>query len=309
MSYPRPSAILLLLCMAVGADAAVGQSLSIVRRGENELWIEATAPPDTRYELQASGDLRDWVAINDEVWGQWSYRLDDAGISKRFFRLTAWTPPPPPIILMLIGESTVADLANNNNWYAGWGQGIPGYLNSDVRVVNLAYPCVSTSMFLASAEKTKMLVVKPDFVLVQFGLLDWLGCNGQHKTTLQEYADNLRSIVQLIRGFNGTPILITSPVGRYFDDQGKVLIVMEDRRAVVREVAAELQTHLIDLGRLSLELYNELGDSASAYISCDRDRVHFSIEGARVIAGLVVNAFPDSLRAYVVSNVNPPPDP
>ena len=96
MTCPRPSAILLLLCLALGADAAVGQSLSIVRRSENELWIEATAPADTRYALQASGELRDWVDLNDEVWGQWSYRLDDVGSSKRFFRLTPWTPPPSP---------------------------------------------------------------------------------------------------------------------------------------------------------------------------------------------------------------------
>lgn len=295
--------------MALFADSALGQSLFIIRNGENKFWIEAGAPPDTRYRLQTSGDLQDWVNINDEVSGQFSYRFDSAGVTKRFFRLTPWAPPDPPITLVLIGDSTVADFVSNDGRSAGWGEGIHGYFKPNVRVVNLGQPRQSTKVFLDSAEKAKLLVIKPDFVLVQFGRFDAFG-DPPSVTTLQEYADNLKTIVQTVRGFNGTPILITPVVPRIFDEKGKVLPALEDRSAAVKDVAAGSQTDLIDLNQLSLDLFNQLGDSASFYISwSDKDPYHFSLEGAEVIAGLVVNALPDSLRTRLVAKIKPPPEP
>jgi hypothetical protein len=73
----------------------------------------------------------------------------------------------------------------------------------------------------------------------------------------------------------------------------------------MRNVAAESQTYLIDLSQLSINLYNELGQtkSTSTYISSGPgDETHFSLNGAEVIAGLVVNAFPGILRSQVVGH-------
>lgn len=294
--------------MALFADAALGQSLSIINKGESGFWIEAAAPPDTRYVLQASGNMDLWVDIHDEVWSQLSYRFDSAGVTKRFFRLTPWTPPAPTITIVLIGDSTVADFISNSSLFNGWGQGIYGYFKPNVRVVNLAYPGYSTKVFLASAEMTTMLKIKPDFVLEQFGLADAYHPTSA-ETTLQEYADNLKTIVQMIRGFNGTPILITPPALRFFDDKGKVSQGYWDRSAVVKNVATELQTPIIDLNQLSTDLFNELGPSGSAYIYWDTEIQHYSDKGAQVIAGLVVNALPDSLGPYLVGIFSPPPQP
>ena len=309
ISHPRPSWIVLVFWLALFADAALGQSLSIIRKGESEFWIEAAAPPNIRYVLQASGNLHLWVDINDEVRGQLSSRFDSAGVRKRFFRLTPWTPPAPSIILVLIGDSTVADFIINNCWFNGWGQGIYGYFKPNVRVVNLAMPAYSTKRFLYEAEMTTMLKIRPDFVLVQFGLMDEYPTSTA-QITLQEYEDNLKTIVQTIRGFNGTPILITLSSGRLFDDQGKVIPTVPDRCAVMKKVAAELKTHLIDLNQLTMDLFNELGKSGSAYLAWNYiDLYHYSDQGARVIAGLVVNALPDSLGPYLVGIFNPPPKP
>lgn len=272
-------------------------------------WIEAAVLSDARYRLQASGDLRDWVDVNDEVSGQFSYRFDRAEVTKRFFRLTPWTPPDSPIILVLIGDSTAADLASNDGRSAGWGEGIHGYFKPNVRFVNLAQPRQSTKVFLDSDEKAKLLVIKPDFVIVQFGRFDAFG-DAPSKTTLQEYTDNLKTIVQTVRGFKGTPILITPVVPRIFDDEEKVLPALEDRSAAVKDVAAGSQTDLINLNQLSMDLFNRLGDSASFYISwSDKDPYHFSLKGAEVIAELVVNALPDSLRTRLVAEIKRPPEP
>jgi lysophospholipase L1-like esterase len=290
--------------MALCADAAFGQSLSIVKKGESELLIEAAAPPDTRYVLQASGNLRLWADINDEVSGEVSNRLDLAGVKQRFFRLAPWTPPPPPIRVVLLGDSTVAH-------EIGWGIGISGYFKPTVQVANLAQPGCSTKLFLTSIELWQMRVIKPEFVLLQYGWIDSVGCGGdlyRCGTTLQEYEGNLRTIVQYIREFNGTPILITPPDPKQFDDKGKVVrhAALHDHIAVLKKVAAELQTYLIDLNRLSADLLNELGESESTYIlRSDADRVHYSPVGAQVISGLIVNALPDNLGPYLDGNFKP----
>ena len=70
-----------------------------------------------------------------------------------------------------------------------------------------------------------------------------------------------------------------------------------------------MQTHLIDLCQLSTDLFNELGPSGSDYIYWYTEIQHYSDQGAQVIAGLVVNALPDSLGPYLVGIFNPPPKP
>jgi lysophospholipase L1-like esterase len=298
----RSSPVLLLCCIASFADAVLGQSLSINRKGENEVWIEASTPPDTRYSLQASGNLHLWADLHDEVQGQLSHRLDNAGVSQCFFRLTPWRPLAPPIRLVLLGDSTASDCC-------GWGQGLYNYFKPSVRFVNYAMPWFSTKLFLQSAEMDKLLVVRPDFVLVQFGFVDTAFWDSDRGTTLEEYRANLQIIIQTILGFEGIPILITPHAARRFDDQGKVIPWLVDRCAVVKAVAAELQTHLIDLNQLTTDLYNQLGDSESKYMDWNNDQVHFSPEGAQVISRLVVHALPDSLGPYLVGIFDPPSKP
>jgi len=294
-SHPRALSLLLPCCLALFADAAFGQSLSIVKKGTNEFWIEAAAPADTRYRLQSSADLQNWMDITNDVGGQFEYRLDNAGVTARFF----WLTPVPPILVVLLGDSTVMDCC-------GWGQALPAYAQVDVRVVNLAEPAYSTSVLLASDQYPQMVTIKPDFVLVQFGREDWGGCGGDPdrcKTTTREFGDNLRTIVQTVRGFNGTPILITPPVVRVFDTLGKVVPIYQDYNAMMKIVATELQTPLVDLNQMSMDLFNVLGDSGTADLFWD-DHVHFTAKGAGLVAGLVVRALPNSLRPYFVAGTN-----
>ncbi|MCI0620488.1 MAG: GDSL-type esterase/lipase family protein [Acidobacteria bacterium] len=312
--HRRHSSVLLFCGLALCAETALSQSLSIIKKGASEFLLEAAAPPDTRYALQASGNLQLWVDINDDLSGQVSNRLDITAVKHRFFRLTPWTESAPPIRLALLGDSTI--WGGENDYGPGWGKGIYGYLKPTVQVVNLAWPNFSTKAFLASEQEPRMRAIKPDFVLVEFGWVDWGGCPeippvdpDRCRTTLEEFAENMKTIVHAIRAFNGTPILVTPVDPRLFDDNGKVLPLLKDQVAVVKSLAAELQTHLIDLNQLSHDLYNELGDSGSAYISAQNDPVHFSVEGAQIISGLVVNALPNSLGPYLIGNPTPPPKP
>jgi hypothetical protein len=297
--------------MTAFADAAFGQALSIIRKGETEISVEATAPSDSRYVLQASRNLHLWADIEDQVFGQSSHRVDTAGDTALFFRLTQGTDPAPPIRLVLLGDSTVA---GENDWGSGWGKGMHGYFKPEVQIINLAWPNTSTKVFLASEQMPKMLAIKPDVVLLQYGWIDAGGCDGDLRcaTSLQEFADNLKTIVAAIRGFDGTPILVTQPEPNVFDANGKLVpnVALRERSVVMKSVAAELQTHLIDLNQMTADLLNALGKSGSDYISASpADRVHYSLAGAKVISGLIVNALPDNLGTYLVGIFNPPPAP
>lgn len=299
--------MMLLFLIGLLPKASIAQSVAIRLNGTNQTVIEATSAPNVGYRFQTSADGENWEDIGDQASGLSSYRVDVTRDQKRFFRLRTWPTEDAPITFVLIGDSTVADFDSNNQWFYGWGHSLPGYMKPNVRVVNLAVPFQSTKTFLSSIQKDNLLIIKPDFVLVQFGLVDVLDL-GVGTTTVAEYESNLRAMVQMIREFKGTPILVTPPVWRQFDSQGRVFPWMDDRCAVVRKLAAEFQTYLIDLNQSSKDLFNELGPTESAYISWngnEGDGAHYSLAGSAVIAGLVVKDLPAILQSQVLSSGRP----
>jgi lysophospholipase L1-like esterase len=298
----RHPVLFLLLAAILFANNVIGQSLAIHRNRASNSWLEATSPLDIGYRIQTSLDFKTWEDTSDQAAGLLSYRIEATNDVNRFFRLRTWNTQDAPITLVILGDSTVADFAVNNNQFAGWGQGMYGYLKSNVRVVNLALAYQSTKVFLTSIQKEYLVKIKPDFVLVHFGWVDSSDFGETYQTSVADYEANLKKIVQIIRGFKGTPIVMTPSGTRYFDSTGKNIPVMQDRCQAVRNVAVEFQTYLIDLNRLAQNLYNQLGETNSAYITWnDQDRAHFSLKGADVIAGLVVDAFPNILRPQVTN--------
>jgi len=302
----RPLSTVLLVGAALAARAALGQSLSIVKEGASNYWVQASAPSNNPYTLQASGDLHLWVDIQDAVQGQYSNRFGGAGVSQRYFRLTPSTPPSPPIRVMLLGDSMTSDCC-------GWGQGIYGYFKPNTTVINYAMAWTSTKVFLRSAELDKMLVVKPDYVLIQYGYMDQAWGSDlapDSYTTPEEFADNLRTIVKMVRGFNGVPILITLHSARVWDANGKVIPTWQDRNAVTKQVASELQTPLIDLNQLTFDLFNELGPTCQEWMRfpsfVPQDVMHLSLAGAQFVSRLVVNALPDNLGPYLIGILDQP---
>jgi len=281
---------ILLLLSCVWANISVGQSLSIIKNGGKECWTVAVAPADSRYTLQASRNLTLWLDFDDIISGTVSNQVG-AAAAERFFRLVPWSEAPP-ITVVVVGDSTVADLAINQNYFSGWGQGLYGYFKSNARIINLSRPGYGTKNFLTSDEEATMVVLKPEYVLVELGLVDEMAVP-EVRTALPDYEQNLRTIVQIIRGFNGIP--------QYTPDD-RLVEMFPARDAVVKKVAAEEQVYLIDLNRLSLDLMNGLGRSG-----CDdlwsktfpNEWLHFSTKGAEAVAGLVVNSLPAIFGAYL----------
>jgi lysophospholipase L1-like esterase len=293
------STALLICAAALSSSTLLGQSLSVLKKADSNYWVEASAPANNPHTLQASADLRRWVDIRSGVEAGYSLQLTNAGISQRYFRLMPSTSAPP-IRVLLIGDSMTADCC-------GWGRGIYGYFNENATVVNYATPWASTRIFLQSAELEKMLLIEPDYVLIQYGFIDG-GSDENSNTTLEQFEANLRTIVQTVRGFHGVPIMITLHALRSWDENGRVKPGWQERNAVTRRVAADLKTHLIDLYQITLDLFNELGPSGTAFMEfAPGDTMHFSQAGGEYISRIIVNALPSALGPYLTTAVFDPP--
>jgi lysophospholipase L1-like esterase len=152
-------------------------------------------------------------------------------------------------------------------------------------------------------------VIQPEYVFIQYGYLDG-STDPDRRTTIEEFKENLRTIVQMVLGFKGVPVLVTLHAARYFDSQGHPIPIWQDRIEVTREVAAEFKTPLIDLNKSSLALLDELGPDGSAFMQLWADDLwHVTPLGAHYLARLVVNDAPPSLGPYLQGIFELPPKP
>jgi lysophospholipase L1-like esterase len=267
----------------------------------NDVVLQANSASNLAYRIEASENFEQWFPVTDQASGLFAHHLAPTN-GLQFFRLNSWSTDDLPVTLMMVGDSTVADYVSNGGASCGWGEGMHDLFKSHVRVLNYGVPYQSSRSFLYSVEKSNMVLVKPEFVLVQFGMVDSYGIE-EHTTTMPEYAANLKATLQIIRDFAGTPILVTPPAVRVFDAAGKVATPewLKERCKVVRSVAAETQTYLVDLNESSTALFDQLGPEASAYISPNADDPrHFSFAGADIMAGFVVKALPAVVKAQAL---------
>jgi lysophospholipase L1-like esterase len=299
----RASLKTLVICAAFSVSATFGQSLSIARKADNNFWVEATAPAGSPSVIQASANLHLWIDTHD-VAEQASFVLDHSYASSRYYRLVATPPEQPPIRVMTLGDSMVADCC-------GWGVGMPAYFKANALVLNYAQAWMSSKVFFQSAEYEKMLLVKPNYVLMQFAYSD-NNSDPDRGSTAVEFADNLRTLVQTIRGFNGIPILLTLHATRAWDANGNLIPSDHPYNAITKQVAAELKTPLIDLYKITFDLYSKLGPSGCAFMRWDpqpEDGLHVSPAGALYVSQVIAQYLPDDLGPYMVGVLDPPPIP
>lgn len=292
------------LVLPPGGSNVAAQTLKILRQADSGYSVEATAPAGNRHSLQASANFQLWIDLVDEVTSRSTYTGNSQNAPLRYFRLVPYTEAPP-LRIMLIGDSTASDIC-------GWGQGMYGYFKPNAQVINYAYPWTSTRVFLRSEELQKMILVQPDYVFMQFGYVDANSQDPTQTTDLAQYGANLKTIAETIRGWNGVPILLTMHAPRAWDNQGNVDLSWADRSVVVRQVAAELKTPLIDLHELTMDLYKKWGAAGTKFMESEcfpNETMHFSLKGGQVIANLVFNQAPPVLGPYLQGILDPLPKP
>lgn len=196
----------------------------------------------------------------------------------------------PEISLALVGDSTVAEWAEAKP-ARGWGQSLAPFLIDDVKITNLAVCGASTKTFPATGNWKKAVEGRPTFVLIQFGHNDSHAPGLPESTSAGgEYTENLRRYVAEARAAGSMPILITPMHRRMFDSTGQPTRELEPYAVATRKVAGSEQVPLIDLYQSSGDLLARLGEAGSAGLTVsDKDRTHFTPEGAAVMAGLVAD--------------------
>ena len=194
--------------------------------------------------------------------------------------------------LYLTGDSTVTDQRAEPG--ASWGQMLPRFLGDRIAVANHAESGETLKSFLAALRFDKVLSrMRPgDFLLIQFGH------NDQKSQWPQTYADPaitfrayLRAYIAEARRRGATPILVTSPERRNFDEAGRIKPSHGDYPDAVRAIAREDGVALIDLTPMTVAFYEALGPDRAplAFSDGGRDPTHHNNYGAYELARMIAS--------------------
>ncbi len=227
--------------------------------------------------------------------------------------LLAAAPGEGPVAIHLAGDSTMAEKRDDRRPETGWGEALQAYFDpAEVRVVNHARNGRSTRTFIAEQRWSALVeALKPgDYVFIQFGHNDQSKEKVDRYTPPDDFRRNLARFVDDVRARQAVPVLFTPGVRRRFDAEGRFYDVHGVYPDLVRAVAAEKETALVDVHQRSGQLLRGLGAEASKalylwlapgehrnYPAGLEDDTHFSPRGAEVVAGLVVDALHEALPA------------
>jgi len=217
----------------------------------------------------------------------------------------AFTPAEKKKIkIWLIGDSTMANKEIKAYPETGWGMPFVYFFDSTVTVDNRAKNGRSSKSFIAEGlwKPITENLQKGDYVLIQFGHNDESKDKGERYSTPEEFKTNLRKYVDETRNKKANPILLTPVARRKFDSNGNITETHEYYSPLVREIAKETSTPLIDLDEKSKTLLQQFGPENSKllfnylapgehpdYPDGKADDTHFNEYGARRIAELVLS--------------------
>ena len=222
-----------------------------------------------------------------------------------FAAACATAPAPaskPTMQVVMIGDSTAAPYGPERYPQLGWAQVLPCALDANAVVVDDAKGGRSSKSFQVEGwwEKARDKLRPGDVLLIQFGHNDAaIDRPERYIEARPGYQNNLKLFVAAARERGATPVLIT-PVTRRNFAEGKPVDVHGEYDDVVREVAKETRTPMVDLQRDSMALIGRLGEEESKKLYLHlppgyspywkdgaTDNTHFSEAGARAMAQLV----------------------
>jgi lysophospholipase L1-like esterase len=212
------------------------------------------------------------------------------------------------VTIYLAGDSTIAQKLPEKRPETGWGEALGQFFRENaVRIDNRAKNGRSTRTFVSEGLWQGIIdsLHKSDFVFIQFGHNDESKEKTDRYTPPADYRANLLRFISEVRAKKATPVLLTPVMRRRFDDKGVFFDTHGEYPDIVRAVAREYRVPLIDMHRKSEAVLKQYGAEPSRklflqlkpgenpnYPNGIEDNTHFSPEGAKVMAGLVV----DSIR-------------
>lgn len=230
-------------------------------------------------------------------------RLLAAAAALSLGALLAFVPAAPAKLkVYLIGDSTLSIKQVKAYPETGWGMPFTAFFDDEVTVDNRAQNGRSTKSFIAENRWQPVAnALQPgDYVFIQFGHNDEVPTKKTY-TPEAEFTANLKRFVAETRAHQAQPVLLTPVARRKFDAAGKVEETHAAYAELVRAVARETATPLIDLDRSSQALLQQFGPENSKllfnhlapgenpnYPDGREDNTHFNELGARRIAELVL---------------------
>lgn len=197
----------------------------------------------------------------------------------------------------LAGDSTVTD--QRAEPAASWGQMFTALFGPGVAIANHAESGETMKSFLTALRLDKALSrMKPgDYFLIQFGH------NDQKPQWPQTYVDPqhtypayLKAFIAEARRRGATPVLVTSPERRNFEN-GRIKPSLFDYAEAMRKVAREETVPLVDLQPATIALYEGLGPERSPALFNEggADKTHHNNLGAWLLARAVAAGVADKV--------------
>jgi lysophospholipase L1-like esterase len=144
-----------------------------------------------------------------------------------------------------------------------------------------------------------------DYVFIEFGHNDEK-IKGEDNGAWGLYTHSLKEFITKFREKGGIPILVTPTQRRAFNDDGSLKPTHGDFPDAMRKVAIDLQVPLIDVTKMTTDMYESWGDEPSrkAFVQYPantfprqteklEDNTHFNSFGANEIAKCVVQGIKD----------------
>lgn len=228
------------------------------------------------------------------------------------------TPITDVTTVYLAGDSTVTD--QDLEPWASWGQFITNYFDQNIVVANYAVSGSTLRSFKSSLRLKKILsLIKPgDYLIVEFAHNDEKE-KGEGIGPWDSYSASIREYVQAARDKGAIPILITPVQRRAFNTDGTLKPTHGDYPDAMRKVAQEMNVPLVDITKLTTNLYESWGDEPSrkAFVQYPantfpgqkeklEDNTHFNSFGANEIALCVIKGLLDlnhPLAKYLIKDL------
>lgn len=274
------------------------EEIAISGNSRNTLSIEIPVINGAWAKIEASCDLNSWNTYADPLFDLTEFKIDPIEKNSLFFRFVLYPAPQPPYTVAVIGDSTAAGVIHGEEIVSGgWAEGMRIYAGLDTRILNGGEPGLSSKSFLGDRRRRldTLIRTEPEFVFIQFGQIDEISKSDLRMTTILDYKENLKTIVESVREWNGIPILVTPLPWRIFSPDGTTSAILRDRSDAVLSVAREVGTLVIDFHAILSTYYPSLTSEELSSLSAV-DHYHFSVKGAEVGAGLLIEALPAHLR-------------
>jgi pectinesterase len=200
--------------------------------------------------------------------------------------------PRQKLTILSVGDSTVAAYPIDHA-YQGWGWALGPLFDDRVTVVNAARGGRSSKSFRDEGHWDKAIQTPADYVLIQFGHNDNPGKGPERETDPAPGGDfraNLRRYVEEARARGATPVLVSPPTRRFYDESGLIRSNEENvpYAEATRAVAEEVGCQFVDLNAITRDLFNGLGEATSDWVQAAGDRTHFTPAGSRRVAVLLL---------------------